>query len=57
MFPDLKKKKKIPAGDSSQEPAHVLGATKQFPDINAILGTTPEGKRDDAHFIDGEAEV
>lgn len=52
-------KKKIPAGDSGQvvEPTHVLGATKQFPDINVILGTASEGKCDGAHFIDGEAEI
>lgn len=39
------------------DPAHVLGATKRFPDINVILGTASEGKCDGAHFIDGEAEV
>lgn len=35
----------------------MLGATKQFPDINVIFGTAPEGKCDDTHFIDGETEV
>lgn len=39
------------------DPAHVLGATKRFLDINVILGTASEGKCDSAHFIDGEAEV
>lgn len=50
-------KKKNPSRRQQPRACPVLGATKQFPDINAILGTTPEGKCDDAHFIDGEAEV
>lgn len=46
-------------GDSSQvvDPTHVLAATKQFPDMNALLGTASDGKYDDTHFVDGEAEV
>lgn len=58
VFSDLKKKK-IPAGDSGQvvDPTHVLAATKQFPDMDALLGTASDGKCDDTHFVDGEAEV
>lgn len=50
-----KKKSQQKTGPSSGH--HPCAAVKQFPDMNAILGAASDGKCDDTHFVDGEAEV